>query len=192
MSQQLVFYPFAALIAFCSIMVISVRNPVTAAIYLVLDLFLMAGVYAILEAHFVAAIQVLVYAGAITVLFLFVIMLIDLRDDELKRPKLSALEYVTIFLTAIGFVGMAVFFATAGDPPIEAGPMTGEMIESVGGNTFAVGMTLFTKFLWPFELASLLILLAVVAAIVIAKKDTSGNSKTAKSPDVRRSAHGTR
>ena len=133
MTSQLIFYPFAALIAFCSVMVVTVRNPVTAAIYLVLDLFLMAGIYAILEAHFVAAIQVLVYAGAITVLFLFVIMLIDLRDEELKRPRLSALEYMTMFLTAFGFVAIAVMLASQGEPPVEAGGLTTEAIDAGGG-----------------------------------------------------------
>jgi NADH-quinone oxidoreductase subunit J len=188
MSQQLIFYAFAGLIAFCSVMVISVRNPVTAAIYLVVDLFLMAGIYAILEAHFVAAIQILVYAGAITVLFLFVIMLIDLRDDELKRPRLSSLEYLTMFLTALGFAALGVMFASAGEPAVEAGSFTPDSIEAAGGNTYVVGMMLFTKYLWPFELASILILLAMVAAIVIAKKD----AKPSKAVKPGRPAHGTR
>jgi len=180
MAQQLLFYLFAAIITFCSIMVITVRNPVTAAIYLVMDLFLMAGVYAMMEAHFVAATQILVYAGAIVVLFLFVIMLVDLREEDLSRVKLSSLDYLTIILTTLSFLGVAGMIAFAETPSVGIGGVTTETIEQAGGNTYVVGMTLFTKFIWPFELASVLILLAIIASIVIAKKEEPSKMSQAK------------
>src|SRR5262245_46242831 len=109
MSQLVLFYAFAALITFCSFMVIMSRNPVTSAVYLVGDLFLLAGLYAMMEAHFVAAIQVLVYAGAIVVLFMFVIMLLN-QGPEARGPlvRISAGEVAVLFLTLIGFVAIAV------------------------------------------------------------------------------------
>ncbi len=76
-------------------------------------------------------------------------------------------------MTALSFAGVGCLLVFAGEPMTTGGPLTPDVIESLGGNTYAVGMTLFTQYLWPFELASILILLAIVASIVIAKKDSS-------------------
>jgi NADH-quinone oxidoreductase subunit J len=178
---MLVFYSFAALIALCSIMVVASRNPVASAMFLVADLFLLAGIYASMNAHFVAAIQVLVYAGAIVVLFMFVIMLLNLSPDAKSQLKIPAPEFFVLILTVLGFVVMGGLLATSQAEGI-MGQMTSEAITQAGGNTFSVGMVLFTKYLWPFELASILILLAIVASVVIAKKD----KPTARIVDVSR------
>lgn len=170
MSQMLIFYAFAFLISMCSVMVISSRNPVASAMFLVADLFLLAGLYASLNAHFVAAIQVLVYAGAIVVLFMFVIMLLNLVPDGRDQLKIPAPEFFVLILTVLGFLVMGGLLATS-QPGALMGEMTQEAIAQAGGNTFSVGMVLFTKYLWPFELASILILLAIIASIVIAKKE---------------------
>lgn len=170
MSQQIFFYIFAALVTMCSVVVVTARNPITAAVFLVFDLFLLAGIYAMMEAHFVATIQVLVYAGAIVVLFLFVIMLLNLGDEERAKFRLSMPDVVMIGITALSFVIVAFLIARV--PPVaQVGEMTPDAVAAAGGNTYAVGMVLFTKYLWPFELASILILLAMVASVVIAKKD---------------------
>jgi NADH-quinone oxidoreductase subunit J len=183
MTQELVFLAFASLIALCSVMVILSRNAVVSAIYLVGDLFSLAGLYASMDAHFVAAIQVLVYAGAIVVLFMFVIMLLNLGPDQRQHLQVSAPEVGVLALTIVAFliVGGLLLF---GQPTGVTGPLTAEAIDNAGGNTYTVGMVLFTKYLWPFELASMLILLAIIAAIVIAKKEHS------KDGDTRRLAHG--
>ena len=186
MSQELLFYAFAGLVALCSVMVVTSRNPVISAIFLVGDLFLLAGLYASMEAHFVAAIQILVYAGAIVVLFMFVIMLLNLDPDQRSQVQIAAPEVGVLALTVIAFMvvgGMLVL----GQPTGVSGEMTAEAIKSAGGNTFTVGMVLYTKYLWPFELASMLIMLAIIAAIVIAKKD---RPKDATDGDKRRLAHG--
>lgn len=164
------FYAFSALIVLCAIMVISSRNPVTSAIFLVLDLFLLAGVYAMMNAHFIATIQILVYAGAIVVLFMFVIMLLNLSPDAREKLRVPASEFGVLLMTLVGFMVVAVLLAQE-QPGVASGELTTENIAAAGGNTYAVGMVLFTKYLWPFELASILILLAIVASIVIAKKD---------------------
>jgi NADH-quinone oxidoreductase subunit J len=172
MSQMLIFYPFAFLIALCSVMVVASRNPVASAMFLVADLFLLAGIYASMNAHFVAAIQVLVYAGAIVVLFMFVIMLLNLSPDAKSHLKIPAPEFFVLIVTTVAFLAMGVLMVTSQSEGI-MGQMTPEAVTQAGGNTFAVGMVLFTKYLWPFELASILILLAIVASVVIAKKDKS-------------------
>lgn len=170
MSQMIIFYSFALLIALCSVMVVVSRNPVASAMFLVADLFLLAGIYASMNAHFVAAIQVLVYAGAIVVLFMFVIMLLNLSPDGKSHLKIPAPEFFVLVITAIGFLIMGGYLATGQAEGI-IGQMTPEAIVQAGGNTYSVGMVLFTKYVWPFELASILILLAIVASVVIAKKD---------------------
>jgi NADH-quinone oxidoreductase subunit J len=171
MTQQIIFYAFALLITLCSVMVIASRNPISSAIFLVGDLFLLAGLYALMEAHFIAAIQVLVYAGAIVVLFIFVIMLLNLGPNRSFSIRISPPEVGMMLLTIIGFFIIAVMMVGR-EPAGMIGDMTAESIEKAGGNTYVLGMLLFTKYLWPFELASILILLAIVASIVIAKKDT--------------------
>lgn len=169
--SQSVFHVFAALISLTSLMVVLARHPVKSAVFLVIDLFLLAGLYASMDSHFVAAIQVLVYAGAIVVLFLFVIMLLNLQEDQLRGMRFSAPEAGTLILSLIGFLilGFNVF---RGSPTgLGEGGMTSQAIEAAGGNTYVVAMKLLTTYIWPFELASILILLSIVACIVIAKKD---------------------
>ena len=178
MLSELVFYALAALITIASIMVISSRNAVTSAMFLVMDLFLLAGLYATMDAHFVAAIQVLVYAGAIVVLFMFVIMLLNLAPAERTRVRIAPPELAVLIATIVGFLAVAVLLAT-GQPTGVSGQLTAEAIQKAGGNTFVVGMELYTHYLWPFELASILILLAIVAAVVIAKKDKPAASQQA-------------
>jgi len=186
--QQLIFYVFALLITACSLAVVTSRNPVTSAVFLVVDLFCLAGLYAMMEAHFIAAIQVLVYAGAIVVLFMFVIMLLNLEPGHRDRRFLSAPEIFVLLMTVVGFLVIGVMLAL-GEPTGISSDMTPEKIEAAGGNTYAVGMVLFTKYLWPFELASILILLAIVASVVIAKKD---KPDAAGASGKRRAAHGSR
>lgn len=166
-----VFHVLAGLITLVSLMVIISQHPVKSAVFLVVDLFLLAGLYASMDIHFIAAIQILVYAGAILVLFLFVIMLLNLQAGQLKGLRFSAPEAGTLILTLFGFL-IFVFNAFRGS---STGALDGghtiASIEASGGNTYNLAMRLLTNFIWPFELASILILLAIVAAILIAKKD---------------------
>lgn len=164
------FYVLATLIAAFSLMVVLSRNAVTSAIFLVGDLFALAGMYATMEAHFIAAIQILIYAGAIVVLFVFVIMLLNLAPDARDSLRVPAPDLFMLLATLVSFGGVAAALA-AGSPPDPTSDQSAAAIEAAGGNTYVVGLTLFTKYLWPFELASILILLAIVAAIVIAKRE---------------------
>ena len=188
MGEQLVFYAFAGLVTLCSLMVVVSRNPVSGAIFLVMDFFLLAGIYALMEAHFVAVIQVLVYAGAIVVLFLFVIMLLNLQPEQLQKVRISPVEGLVLAFTVLGF-GIISLMVLAGETPEAIGSLTAENIEQAGGNTFVLGKVLFVEYLWPFELASILILLAMVASITIAKKD---ETTTGKKVSKRRVSSGSR
>jgi NADH-quinone oxidoreductase subunit J len=166
-----VFHALAGLITLVSFMVVASKHPVKSAVFLVVDLFPLAAVYATLESHFVAAIQVLVYAGAVVVLFLFVIMLLNLQPDQLRGLRFNAPEAVTLILALIGMFIM-IGVSVAGKPTgLGDGSLTVDAVADGGGNTYMVAMKLLTDFIWPFELASVLILLAIVAAVVIAKKD---------------------
>jgi NADH-quinone oxidoreductase subunit J len=167
MGELVVFYSLALLITMCSVMVTCARNPVTAAVFLVIDLFLIAGIYALQGAHFIAAVQVIVYAGAILVLFLFVIMLLNLSPDQLQGSKKGAFEYLFMGLTSMAFIAVGVMLLLSGPTALE----NPDQLPLGGSNTVNLGMRLFSKYLWPFELASILILLAIVASILIAKKD---------------------
>jgi NADH-quinone oxidoreductase subunit J len=145
--------------------VIVSRNPIHSAIGLVTSFLSIAGLYVLLHAEFVAAVQVLVYAGGIMVLFLFVILLVNLRDRPPLRLRLrTTLQAGTGFLA----VGAMLALARRGRLSGAAGPaVAGSAAEP--GNLQAVGTSLFTEALLPFEIASLLLLVAMVAAIVLAR-----------------------
>ncbi len=169
METLAIFYTLAALVILCSLMVITLRNAVTSAVFLIADLFLLAALYAQMGADFIAGIQVLVYAGAIVVLFLFVIMLLNYtpghREEQGEGGHLErAFGAGLLALVA----GLSVVLACSSKFSLVL-PHAFPFADS-GDNTYQLGVALFEKYLWPFELSSLLILLAIVASIFIAKK----------------------
>lgn len=180
MLPEVLFYVLAGLILMSSVMVVAARNPVTSAIFLVADLFFISALYAQLDAHFTAAIQVLVYAGAIVVLFVFVIMLLNLKPEALGGIRFSFGEAVVMLVTLIGFAIVGVELYQRLPEQLPTGALSPAVVEQIGGNTYVVGMRMFTAYLWPFEMASVLILLAIVASVMIAKKGKpSGNAAVA-------------
>jgi NADH-quinone oxidoreductase subunit J len=175
MVSYLVFFGFAALMLFSSLMVITRKNAVPAAVYLVISMFCSAALYAQLGADFVAAIQILVYAGAIMVLFLFVIMLLNTESDITKGFGLRGSDFLMLALTVFAFLIMSgLLFFSGTEPSADVASMAKIAGES---NTAQVGEKLFVDYVWAFELASLLILMAIVASIIIAKKDKDSASK---------------
>jgi NADH-quinone oxidoreductase subunit J len=177
MGQITIFYILSFLATTCSLLVISSKNPVTSAIYLVCDLFILAGIYASLQAEFVAAIQIIVYTGAVVVLFVFVIMLLNLAPNEQNSLGLKLPDIGFTLLTVLSFLIVTLLLVNE-QPSVNSSTLgTQEAIAQLGGNTRAVGMTLFTKFVWPFELASFLILAAIIGAVHIAKKDPKPTDK---------------
>jgi NADH-quinone oxidoreductase subunit J len=164
--SDLLFYLFAALTLVSGLLVVAnpfSRNPVTSAMFLVVSIISLAGLFVLLHAFFLAAVQILVYAGAVIVLFLFVIMLLDLKAEE--RRKVSTVLTV-LSLLAVG--GLAGLLAKA---ILEADLGPGGRSPTVQGGTVALGKLLFTHYLLPFEIVSVLLLVAVVGVILLSKKE---------------------
>ena len=163
--QDILFYIFAFLtLVFGFLVVLNPfsRNPVTSAMFLVLTIVSMAGLFVLLHAYFLAAVQVLVYAGAVMVLFLFVIMLLDLREEERRRMNvLSSLAG----LVASGGI-LFVIGQTFADKKLPEAQST--MVE---GATIPLGQMLFTQYLLPFEIVSVVLLVAMVGVVLLSKRD---------------------
>ena len=159
------FAGLAAVLVASSLMVILHKNPVTSALFLVLAFCSLAGIYITLQAEFIGMVQVIVYAGAIMVLFLFVIMYLNLGHDEeggLATAVRRGLGWVVgAVLLAEGALLLARGWVT--------GPMLPEVVPTAGGNTRAIGELLYSRYLFPFEITSILLLVAMVGAIVITR-----------------------
>jgi len=160
------FVAFAVLLVGCSLMVILHRNPVTSALFLVLAFCSLAGIYLLLHAEFVAMVQVIVYAGAIMVLFLFVVMYLNLKRDVEHGVHLALRRGAGWFLGALLLAEGAWLFGRRW----AAGPVSSaEALSAPVGNTQAIGQVLYTRYLFPFEITSMVLLVAMVGAVVIAK-----------------------
>ena len=167
MVLQVGFAYFAAVIVFCALMVVVSRNPVHCALFMLPLFFHVAGIYVMLDAEFVAAIQVLVYAGAIMVLFLFVIMLVKIDPVKGRRDFLVSWPVVAAF--AVTLCGFLMSLLVSSSFSGRHGEYTTSVIGQAG-NSQVMGKVLFTDFLFPFEVASIILLVAMVGAIVLAKK----------------------
>src|SRR5215204_3099726 len=166
--SQLLFVLFGAMALGCAVAVVAQRNPLYSAISLVGVFVSLACLYLTLQAPFIAAIQVIVYAGAIMVLVVFVIMLLNV-EEEVRRPlRLRYLIPVGVLLAAV-LVGEAAFMLELGN----SGPRGFEPAQAAGsdvGLTASIGTGMFTKYLLPFEVTSVLILMALVGAITLARQ----------------------
>ena len=167
---EIVFYLMAALALGGSFGVVTSKSPVASLLFMVVALASLAGVFVLLEAHFLAAVQVIVYAGAIMVLFLFVIMLLNLGHDydkDLKWGMASVLSFVVVGVLA-GFLASRV-----GVTPAGPGPQGGSVIDVALQEKGAVGAIadpLFTTYVVPFEITGILLLVAIVGALALAKR----------------------
>ncbi|MEO6462473.1 MAG: NADH-quinone oxidoreductase subunit J [Candidatus Eisenbacteria bacterium] len=151
-----------------ALMVVVQRNPVVSALYLILSFISLAGMFVLLAAPFLAAVQVVVYAGAIMVLFTFVIMLLNLRhdiDDGLHHVARRVLGW------AFG-LGLAAIFWRAFEQPWALGPGGTDTIESIRrtGHAEAIGLRLYTDYLFPFEATGLILLVGIIGAVTLAKR----------------------
>ena len=169
MGQAIAFYVLAACILGFAGLVVATRDTVHSVLFLVLDFLFVAALYVLLGAPFLAAIQVLVYAGGIVVLYLFVVMLVNLKrppeahHDPSRRTKLGFGLAAAVLLE----LGAIAVYSSARPatviPPAASLPVT--------GNTEQVGWLLYTSYLIPFEIASMLLLVAMIGAIVLAKRE---------------------
>src|SRR4051812_26136424 len=170
MTETFAFYAFATIATLASLLVIAQRNPVYSVLLLIGSFGALSGLYVLLEAPFAAVTQIIVYAGAIMVLFLFVVMLLnapheDTDYDERVHPLLrpGPMRFGTAL--AVGLLVELVWALSRGGG--EAGPFAAGAVSSVG----AIGRSLFTDYAFAFEVTSILILVAMVGAVVLAKRD---------------------
>ena len=169
----LIFYMISAVCVLCAGGVVVAPNPMHSAIFLVLCFFNVAGIFLMLGAEFLAVVQVIVYTGAILVLLLFVLMLVDPDDLPEFHTARPIQRYVGLLLGAILLleVGVAIIDRTVRGAE---GTATPENVELVGGNVEALGRTLYSDYIFPFELASLVLTVGVIGAIVLAMPERLG------------------
>ncbi len=168
--EATLFYILATLLVVFAILTVTAANPVRSAIYLISALLSMAGFFFLLEAEFVGAVQILVYVGGIMVLFLFVIMLVSVRDMESQR-RMSR-QWKTALVLGIVLSCELVFFVVQGAQVFSADTIDQQFLnlESQTGNTETVGGLLYSTYLLPFEIASILLLVSMIAAVVLTQK----------------------
>ena len=159
--EPVFFILFGAIATGGAIMVVTRRHPMASALYLILTLFAVAALFVLRQAHFLAAIQVIIYAGAVVVLFIFVIMLINVPEDRLPVERTTALRVLGVIAAGLLILESAVIARRFGMPKLPAAD---------SGSVEAVGRALFTDYLLAFEITSVLLLAAVIGAIALAKK----------------------
>ncbi len=169
---DLLFYIFAAVAVGGAFGVVMGRSPIASLMFMVASLASIAGIFVLLEAHFLAAIQIMVYAGAIMVLFLFVIMLLNLGHDY-QRDIRGGIAMIFGFAIAGGLGGLLARQLGGGSGGLESGLGAADAIDAAlleYGAVGAIARPLFTDYVVPFELTGILLLVAIVGAIVLAKK----------------------
>jgi NADH-quinone oxidoreductase subunit J len=162
--QTFIFYAFAAILVFAGLRVITTRNPVHAALWLVLSFFSAAGVWLLLQAEFLAIALVLVYVGAVMVLFLFVVMMLDVNFDKLRErfksyiPVAAVVGILVLVEMALVLVGGYLGGERTVAPPASAAGYS---------NTKSLGLQIYTDYAYPFEIAAMILLVAIIAAIAL-------------------------
>ena len=164
--EQFFFYYLAGVIILTALLVVALRNPIYSVLSLLIMFFHVAGLYVTLHAEFVAAVQVIVYAGAILVLYLFVVMLLNVKREDRYHPQLPIGAFLGLVI--VTEVLLLAFQRRESDTPLM--PRAESVGEAVG-NTETIGDVLYTTYLFPFEVASLILLVAMIGAIVLAKRD---------------------
>jgi NADH-quinone oxidoreductase subunit J len=165
---QLFFGYFAGVILLTAILVVALKNPVYSALSLLVMFFHVAGLYVTLHAEFLAAVQIIVYAGAILVLYLFVVMLLNVKGDDRYHRQWRIAAFVCLPLL-IEFMVLLAGGGATGQPGQSSSARTTDTVP--GNNTLAIGELLYSTYLFPFEVASLILLVAMIGAIILAKKD---------------------
>jgi len=163
--ETITFVIFAVPLVATALGVVLARSPVYAAMNLVAAFFFMAGIYVLLVAHLIAFMQILVYAGAVMVLFLFVIMLLSLGDEHLEPERRKPWQWAGV----LGAVSICAIISAA-IANLPAALQYADVDQAKFGTVKAVGQVLFTQYLLPFEVTSLLLLVAIVGAVVVAKE----------------------
>jgi NADH-quinone oxidoreductase subunit J len=170
----LAFYLFATIMVLSAVMVITARNPVHSVLWLILCFFNAAGLFVLLGAEFLAMILVIVYVGAVAVLFLFVVMMLDVNFEELRRGFIHYLP-IGIAVAAVLLVELVIAGgAFAIDPDAVTRARAPVPVDQTISNTRAIGQILYTQYVYVFQLSGLILLVAMIGAIVLTHRQRSG------------------
>jgi NADH-quinone oxidoreductase subunit J len=165
----IVFIGTALTAIFAAVMVITRRSPIHSAMFLVLNFICIAVLYLLLNSQFIAVVQVMIYAGAIMMLVIFVIMLLNVEEEEKRKIHASPAKVIGVILVLILFAQL-IYGVGVHVLPGEWGEFTPERMAQIGDIKAIAGL-LFTKFLFPFEVASILLLVGIIGAVILSKKE---------------------
>ncbi len=174
--EQTFFFVFAAIALVAAVLLVAFQNPVYSALSLVATFFALAGLFVLLNAYFLAAVQVIVYAGAIMVLFLFVIMLLNLGQSGTLERVAGKYRRAAVVLLAAVLVAQLGFMAGrrwGGTPVSGEAPLFTD-------NIHTIGKLLYTRFLFPFEVVSVILLVALIGVMVMVKRDREGGENESR------------
>jgi NADH-quinone oxidoreductase subunit J len=179
------FYVFAAVLLFAAFRVITARNPVHAALFLVLAFFQAAAVWILLKAEFLAVTLVLVYVGAVMVLFLFVVMMLDINLDSVRK---GFWKHFPLAGTVGAIIALEMSYVLMGgfrEPPQgAAAPASGQLALQVS-NTKELGKMLYSQYIYPLEIAAVILLVAIIAAIALTLRERKDSKRTNPADQVR-------
>jgi len=161
---SLIFFYFASIIVLTAILVVALKNPIYSALSLLVMFFHVAGLYITLHAEFLAAIQIIVYAGAILVLYLFVVMLLNVKREERYHRQ----GLLGVFLGVTLLAESLFLLVSRNVAPLPSADPSNAI--SAAGNTESIGLVLYSTYLFPFEIASLILLVAMIGAVILSKK----------------------
>jgi len=190
MIQALAFYMFASIAVASAVMVISARNPVHSVLFLILAFFNSAGLFVLLGAEFLAMILVLVYVGAVAVLFMFVVMMLDINFVELRQGFLQYLPLGGI----IGLLMLAELLVVVGGPALTPLAAAGGSVPAPPAaltNTEALGVLIYTHYIYLFQAAGMILLVAMIGAIVLTHRTRKGVRKQRIADQIARRAEET-
>ncbi len=179
--DTIVFFIFAALTVFAALRVITSRNPVHAALFLVLAFFSMSGIWMLLEAEFLAITLVLVYVGAVMVLFLFVVMMLDINLERLRE---GFWRWFPLGAILAGVMAFEMVWVLGGRQTAETGLGLPKHAADYS-NTKELGRLIYTDYVYPFELAAVILLVAMVAAIALTLRTRRSSKKQSPSDQIR-------
>ncbi len=173
--QAFAFYLFAAILISSSLMVITARNPVHSVLFLILAFFNAAGLFVLLGAEFIAFILLIVYVGAVAVLFLFVVMMLDINFTDLRK---GAMQYVPVGVLAGGVLlaELTILYGAWNTGAIQVTAALSAPIPDIGAitNTEALGRLLYTDYIYAFQASGLILLVAMIGAIILTHRNRSG------------------
>jgi NADH-quinone oxidoreductase subunit J len=179
--QSALFYIFSAILLVAAFRVITVSNPVHAALFLVLSFFQASGIWMLLQAEFLSITLVLVYVGAVMVLFLFVVMMLDIDIEAMRRGFWSNFPLGSVIALELAAVLMGGFRLSRPAKPLTADALSGVQYS----NTQELGISLYTDYLYPLELAAVILLVAIIAAIALTLRERKDSKYQNPSEQVR-------